>query len=40
MSNFEFLKQKKEYALFASAAIEAEGAYTGIVSFFVKDKKS
>ena len=27
MSNFEFLKEKKEYALFASAAIEAEKVY-------------
>lgn len=27
MSNFEFLKGKKEYALFASAAIEAEKVY-------------
>lgn len=27
MSNFEFLKRKKEYALFASAAIEAERIY-------------
>lgn len=27
MSNFEFLKEKKEYALFASAAIEAEKIY-------------
>ena len=27
MSNFEFLKQIKEYALFASAAIEAEKVY-------------
>ena len=28
MSNFEFLKNKTEYALFASAAIEAERVYT------------
>ena len=27
MSNFEFLKEKKEYVLFASAAIEAEKVY-------------
>lgn len=27
MSNFEFLKNQKEYALFASAAIEAEKVY-------------
>lgn len=27
MSNFEFLKERKEYALFASAAIEAEKVY-------------
>lgn len=27
MSNFGFLKDKKEYALFASAAIEAEKVY-------------
>lgn len=27
MSNFEFLKEKKEYALFAAAAIEAEKVY-------------
>ena len=27
MSNFEFLKSKKEYALFAAAAIEAEKIY-------------
>lgn len=27
MSNFEFLKEKREYALFASAAIEAEKVY-------------
>ena len=27
MSNFEVLKEKKEYALFASAAIEAEKVY-------------
>ena len=27
MSNFEFLKEKKEYALFASAAIEAEKVF-------------
>lgn len=28
MSNFEFLKSKKEYALFTAAAIEAERVYT------------
>lgn len=27
MSNFEFLKEVKEYALFSSAAIEAEKVY-------------
>ena len=27
MTNFEFLKTKKEYTLFASAAVEAEKVY-------------
>ena len=44
MANFEFLKNQKEYILFANAAIEAEKVYAknkGIVasdtSLFIED---